>query len=153
MTKAYLFCFCLCYIYVYIFFFVCYSILAFCIRWNKDTNKWNKQNMARSKWFLKLKSKLKETTFIPKALRLTKSAWTTEEKSKNRSLFSLRSMKIKIIYYLIILAFHKNEQPKAGFSPSKKNYFKCFNESPLKMMKNAFCFILWAFFVLKIFKV
>ena len=38
---------------------------------------------------------------------------------------------------------------KVGLSPSKKNYFICFNESPLKMMKNAFYFILKAPFVLK----
>ena len=30
---------------------------------------------------------------------------------------------------------------KVGLSPSKKNCFICFNESPLKMMKNAFYFI------------
>ena len=36
---------------------------------------------------------------------------------------------------------------KVGFSPSKKNYFICFNESPLKMMKNTFYFILKALFV------
>ena len=42
---------------------------------------------------------------------------------------------------------------KVGLSFSKKkNYFICFNESPLKMMKNAFYFILKALFILKIFK-
>ena len=41
---------------------------------------------------------------------------------------------------------------KVGLSPSKKNCFICFNESPLKMMKNAFYFILKALFILKIFK-
>ena len=35
----------------------------------------------------------------------------------------------------------------------KKFLFICFNESPLKMMKNAFYFILKTLFVLKIFKV
>ena len=34
----------------------------------------------------------------------------------------------------------------------KKKWFICFNESPLKMMKNAFYFILKALFVLKIFQ-
>ena len=34
----------------------------------------------------------------------------------------------------------------------KKNLFICFNDSPSKMMKNAFYFILKALFVLKIFK-
>ena len=41
---------------------------------------------------------------------------------------------------------------KVGFSPSKNNSFIRFNENPLNMMKNAFYFILKAFFVLKIFK-
>ena len=41
---------------------------------------------------------------------------------------------------------------KAGLSPSKKNFVICFIESPLKIIKNAFCFILKALFVLKIFK-
>ena len=40
---------------------------------------------------------------------------------------------------------------KAGLSPSKKIFFICFNESPSKMKKNAFYFILKAPFVLKIF--
>ena len=34
----------------------------------------------------------------------------------------------------------------------KKIYLISFNESPLNMMKNAFCFILKALFVLKILK-
>ena len=41
---------------------------------------------------------------------------------------------------------------KVGLSPSKKIGFICLIESPLKMIKNAFYFILKAFFVLKIFK-
>ena len=40
---------------------------------------------------------------------------------------------------------------KVGLSLSKKNCC-CFIESPLKLMKNAFNFILKALFVLKIFK-
>ena len=39
---------------------------------------------------------------------------------------------------------------KVGLSPSKKIYVICVIESPLKMMKNAFYFILKAFFILKI---
>ena len=35
---------------------------------------------------------------------------------------------------------------------SKRILFVCFNENPLKMMKNAFYFILKALFLLKIFK-
>ena len=41
---------------------------------------------------------------------------------------------------------------KVGLSPSKKICFVFFDESPLKMMKNAFYLILKALFVLKIFK-
>ena len=39
----------------------------------------------------------------------------------------------------------------SAFGPSKKERFICVNESPLKMMKNDFHFILKALFVLKIF--
>ena len=39
-----------------------------------------------------------------------------------------------------------------GLPPSQKNCFIFFNKNPLKMMKNAFYFILKALFVLKIFK-
>ena len=43
---------------------------------------------------------------------------------------------------------------KAGLKvgPFKKKNFICFNDSPSKMMKNVFYFILKALFVLKIFK-
>ena len=41
---------------------------------------------------------------------------------------------------------------KVGLSPSKKNFFVCVTESPLKMIKNAFYFILKAIFVLKMSK-
>ena len=41
---------------------------------------------------------------------------------------------------------------KVGLSPSKQVFFIHFNESSLKMMKNAFYFILKALFVIKIFK-
>ena len=41
---------------------------------------------------------------------------------------------------------------KIGLSPSENIWVPRFIESPLKMMKNAFYFILKALFVLKIFK-
>ena len=41
---------------------------------------------------------------------------------------------------------------KVGLSPSEKNCVICLIGSPLKMMKNAFYFILKALFGLKIFK-
>ena len=45
-----------------------------------------------------------------------------------------------------------DQEIKVGLSPSKKNFYFCFNDSPSKMIKNAFYFILKAYFVLKIFK-
>ena len=42
---------------------------------------------------------------------------------------------------------------KVGLSPSKKVFFISFIESPLKMTKNAFSFILTTLFVLEIFDV
>ena len=42
---------------------------------------------------------------------------------------------------------------KVGLSASTKVVFVCFNESPLKMMKNAFDFLLKALFVFEIFPV
>ena len=41
---------------------------------------------------------------------------------------------------------------KVGLSPSKKFSFICFSDSLLKMIKNAFYFILKSLFVLKIFE-
>ena len=40
----------------------------------------------------------------------------------------------------------------SGVSPSKKNYFIFFNESPLKMMETTFYFLLKALLLLNIFK-
>ena len=41
---------------------------------------------------------------------------------------------------------------EVGLSPSKRFFAACLTENPLKIMKNAFYFILKALFVLKIFK-
>ena len=46
----------------------------------------------------------------------------------------------------------KRENLKVGSSTSKKICFVCFNESPLKMMKNTFHFVIRALYILKIFK-
>ena len=46
----------------------------------------------------------------------------------------------------------RNFDAKVGLSPSKKICVICFIESPLKMIKNAFYFILKVLFVLKMFK-
>ena len=40
---------------------------------------------------------------------------------------------------------------KVGHSPSKNVIFICFNESPLKVMKNALYFMFKALFILEIF--
>ena len=45
-----------------------------------------------------------------------------------------------------------NNDVKVRLSPSKEKSFICFNDSPSKIMKNDFFFILKALFVLKIFK-
>ena len=45
-----------------------------------------------------------------------------------------------------------NQVFKVGLSPSKEIFIVCFNDSPSKVMKYAFYFILKALFVLKIFK-
>ena len=50
----------------------------------------------------------------------------------------------KCLYYFLV-------RLKVELSHSKKIYFIYFNENLLKMMKNAFYFILNALFVLKIF--
>ena len=42
---------------------------------------------------------------------------------------------------------------KVGISTSKKIIFLYFNESPLKMIKNAFYFMLKTFFVLEMFTI
>ena len=47
---------------------------------------------------------------------------------------------------------YMHESVKVGFLPSKKKSFICRNESPLKIIKNVFYFILKALFVLKIFQ-
>ena len=59
------------------------------------------------------------------------------------------------VKHLIKVILHENDvkiDVKAGLSHlPNKIIFICFNENPLKMMKNAFYFIVKAFFVLKIF--
>ena len=67
--------------------------------------------------------------------------------------------RLELVHIFFVLGFLGKKGPKMNFlslkvelSPSKKNRLICFNESPLKMMKNAFYFILKALFVLKIFK-
>ena len=62
--------------------------------------------------------------------------------------FSKHLMKIlEKVYQRLLTCF-----VKVRLSPFKKICVICLIESPLEMMKNAFCFILKAFFVLKIFK-
>ena len=49
-------------------------------------------------------------------------------------------------------ALKSQNNVKVGLSPSKKIFLFCVNDSPSKMMKNAFYFTLKALFFLKIFK-
>ena len=49
-------------------------------------------------------------------------------------------------------AIRIHEDLKSGYHLPKKNCFICSKESPLKIKKNDFYFILKALFVLKIFK-
>ena len=65
------------------------------------------------------------------------------------------SFLIKLIMFILkkcVPDLNLRGHVKEGLSPSNKFISVCFNESPLKMMKNAFYFILKALFVLKIFK-
>ena len=52
----------------------------------------------------------------------------------------------------VVSAGPRAEKFKVGLLPSKKFCCICFNKSTLKIMKNGFCFILNALFILKIFK-
>ena len=67
--------------------------------------------------------------------------WRKSNESQNGK---MRRIILALIFTLILI--------KVGPSPSKKVCFIYFNESPLKMMKNAFHFMLKALFVLKILK-
>ena len=75
-------------------------------------------------------------------LRGTHRIWLWKLKGKS-SLSLMKFYTVLFISYIYI---------KVGFSLSKKIYFICFNESLLKMMKNAFYVILKALSVLKVFK-
>ena len=65
---------------------------------------------------------------------------------------TLRSTLLFKITNLLQIFIKKPNLFKVGLSPSKKNCVTCFIKSSLKIMKNAFYFILNALFVLKIFK-
>ena len=78
----------------------------------------------------------------------------TKDSKGGKNSFSLKvkrmSWKRKIYEHWIIYLFFNIL--KVGLSHSKKIYFNCFNKSTLKMMKNAFYFILKVIFVLKMLK-
>ena len=65
--------------------------------------------------------------------------------------FFFTTSKSKLDYYHQKVTVRDAERLKVGVSTSKKIFFICFSDSPSKMMKNAFYFILKALFVLKIF--
>ena len=56
------------------------------------------------------------------------------------------------LYFYLTAFFPWSKYLKSDSHFPKKNCVICLIESPLKMMKNAFCFILKAFIILKIFK-
>ena len=76
--------------------------------------------------------------------------------TRSSSLLSLEEIKLVVIvnwiFYVPDLSRLLMISFKVGLSPLKKNYVICLIESPLKIMKNAFYFILKALFILKIFK-
>ena len=57
-----------------------------------------------------------------------------------------------VFFKHLIFPMTRFPQFKIGLSPSKKMCVICLTESPLRMMKNTFYFILKALLVLKIFK-
>ena len=60
---------------------------------------------------------------------------------------------MQVVIFIWILLFDiLNFHVKVGLSPSKKICLICLIENSLKMMKNAFYFILKALFIRKIFK-
>ena len=67
---------------------------------------------------------------------------------------SFRFLRLLFWWSILKSNFHlsKKMSLKSDFHLPKKIYFICFNDSPSKMLKNAFYFILKALFVFKIFK-
>ena len=61
---------------------------------------------------------------------------------------------IRVIFKLKFWKLGKFSQKSKSDShlPKKKFFFICFNDSPSKMIKNAFYFILKAIFILKVFR-
>ena len=66
----------------------------------------------------------------------------------NKRIITLINLLVNIIYWICC----KEVLVKVGLSPFEKISVVYFIESPLKMMKNDFYFILKALFILKIFK-
>ena len=56
------------------------------------------------------------------------------------------------LYSTVLDTLDVSNELKSDSHLPEKCIFICFNESPLKMMKNTFYIILKSFFVLKIFK-
>ena len=115
----------------------------------------------KNKSFFNCKTKIFKNSFFPYAI----DAWYSLDPSiinsdslevfKSKLLAFIRPVQISIynvfntkVLNSITLGI---ESLKVGLSPSKKNCVICLIESPLKMIKNAFCFILKAVFVLQIF--
>ena len=67
----------------------------------------------------------------------------------SKPLFVLEKDRFRILHFQISW---RHQILKVGLSHSKKKFFICFSDSPSKLMKNAFYFILKTLFVLKISK-
>ena len=88
-------------------------------------------------------------------LSIIRKAWctaillTTSGKQMNNNCVPC----VNSIYFVLISSYIEFPCPllKWGFQ-LPKTFFICFNENPLKVRKNAFCFILKVLFVLGIFK-
>ena len=104
--------------------------------------KW--ANKSRDMQFLKLQY---NTTFIRAACWINSKISNRDKNTRLIHNFLILSLLLVIIMVQLLKIF------KVRLSPSKKNCFISFNESPLKMMKNAFYFILKALLVLKVFKI
>ena len=86
-------------------------------------------------------------------LSITRFSFNDTHGERLRILLNLVQEFIEIEAWLLLTFFRMFiKSVKVGLSASKKIFFVCTTESHLKLIKNAFCFIFKALFVLKISK-
>ena len=117
----------------------------------KNCKKWNKAMQIPhilNYHHINVKPLFSQQSFIPWL-----SNWALHIDSFNyckcpRNQINVVTITLKNVLRKIILMSWKNleQRIKVGFSPSQKICFICFNESPLKVMKNIFYLILKALF-------